>query len=366
MKSSKLGWISRQYGRCRRFFAILPRLSDSTSGFLLAIFEMCRIFFFQGFTGLRAHCRGIEARLNSSARYFMKIDPGKPGYVIVAPNFTPNSAGIVCLYRLCDELNRRGFPSYVAGSNITTWDLVAPLICRSRAIHLCSQGYTAVYHETVRGNPLRARHVARWVLNRPGLLGGEKIYDDSEQVFYYCNAFLPYIQNRVLGKLYMPTIDESIFFCEDGDVSKRSLECFYIGKSQWKDGLIDRSKVFEITRNSPPKKELGKLFRASRVLYCFDNSTILAYEAILCGCPVVIIPDGTQTRADYESLELGMDGMAWGLEELGRVKLDLPGLRRRYEQVKKDYVEQLQRFIEITQDRASSLPRAAMPSKRAA
>jgi hypothetical protein len=192
------------------------------------------------------------------------------------------------------------------------------------------------------------------VLNRPGLLGGEEAYDQSEQVFYYCNAFLPYIRNRVVGKLYMPTIDESLFFCEDGDQSKRSLECFYVGKSQWKEGLIDRSRVFEITRDTPPKKELGKLFRASRVLYCFDNSTILAYEAILCGCPVVIIPDGTQTREDYERLELGMDGIAWGMEELDRVKADVPKLRQRYEQVKREYVEQLERFIAITQSRSVS------------
>ena len=201
----------------------------------------------------------------------------------------------------------------------------------------------------MRGNPLRARFVARWVLNRPGWLGGDEVFDQSEQIFCYSNVFAPYVRNRIVGKLYMPTIDEQLFYCDDWELSKRSLECFYIGKSQWKEGIVDRSKVFEITRETPPKKELGKLFRNSRVLYCFDNSTILAYEAIMCGCPVVIIPDGTQTREDYENLELGMDGIAWGLEELDRAKVDIPGLRQRYEQVKREYTEQLERFIEITQ-----------------
>ena len=132
---------------------------------------------------------------------------------------------------------------------------------------------------------------------------------------------------------------------------KRGLECFYIGKSQWKEGFINRSKVFEITRETPPKKELGKLFRNSRVLYCFDNCTILIYEAIMCGCPVVVIPDGTQTREDFECLELGMDGIAWGLEELARVKVDVRQMGRRYEQVKRDYIDQWERFIAITQSR---------------
>ena len=331
---------------------LLPHLCHSTFGLFYELHELCGIFFFHGFTGLKSFCRTIEAQRKLDIRPAVKIDPGKRGYVIVAPNYASNSAGVGCLYRLCDELNRRGFPSRIAGSNLTTRDLMAPLVSWDKAKQLCSRGYAAVYHEAVVGNPLRARTVARWVLNRPGLLGGEEVYDQSEHVFYYCNAFLPYIRNRVVGKLFMPTIDESLFFCDDGDPSKRSLECFYVGKSQWKDGIIDRSRVFEITRETPPKKELGKLFRASRVLYCFDNSTILAYEAILCGCPVVIIPDGTQTREDYERSELGMDGIAWGPEELDRVKVNVPGLRRRYKQVKREFIQQLDDFIAITQRQA--------------
>ena len=203
----------------------------------------------------------------------------------------------------------------------------APLISWSRGKSLCKEGFIAVYPETIVDNPLEARHVARWVLNRPGLLGGREVYDDSELVFNYCNAFEPYIKNRIDGKLYMPTIDEEIFFCDENDHTPRGLECFYIGKSTWKEGYIDPTQAFEITRGTPAKKELGKLFRASRMLYCFDNSTILAYEAILCGCPVTIIPDGTQSREDYERLELGMDGIAWGMEERDQVQVDVAKLR---------------------------------------
>lgn len=366
MRSKKMQWLLRQGRRCRRFLSLLPNLFNSPLGIFFGLRELCRIFFFHGFTGLKSFCRTIEAQQTADSRKLVKIDPGKRGYLIVAPNYTPNSAGIICLYRLCDELNRRGFPSYIAGSNLTTSDLTAPLICWDKARKLCSDGYTAIYHENVRGNPLRASSVARWVLNRPGWLGGDEVYDNSELVFSYSDVFSSYIQNRIVGKLYMPTIDENLFYCDDWDLSKRSLECFYIGKSQWKDGIIDRSRVFEITRETPPKKELGKLFRNSRVLYCFDNCTILIYEAIMCGCPVVIIPDGTQTREDYERLELGMDGMAWGMEELDRVKVDVPGLCQRYEQVKRDYLEQLERFIEITQGRASSLPCTASSPKCAA
>jgi hypothetical protein len=203
--------------------------------------------------------------------------------------------------------------------------------------------------------------VIRWVLNRPGLLGGDAVYSEDEHVFYYSEVFRPYIKNRIAGKLYMPTIDESIFYADE-DVSSRrsvdrSLECFYVGKSVWQDGVIDGDRMFEITREFPAKAELGKLFRAARVLYCFDNSTILVFEALLCGCPVVVIPDGTQSRQDFEKLELGMDGIAWGIEEHRGETVDVPRLRARYAQVKREFGQQLRQLVRVSGQRPASPPR---------
>jgi len=374
-------WIKKQYGRIGRFLGVMPHLFDSPRGSAFGLLELCRIIFFNGFEGFKAFCLRLEAQRNvmslqqplqmpeqvchehnvtvtedePHAERLTVPFPFKPGYILLSPPYVSNSAGIRSMYRWCDELNRRSFPSYIVGSDRTAPALNAPLIGWSDAKNLCKQGFIAIYQETVTGNPLHAHTVVRMVANRPGLLGGEEVYDESELVFYHAEPYVPYIRNRIAGKLYIPAIDESLFFCDNTDLSKRNLECFYVGKSQWKDGFFDRGNVFEITRDMPPKKELGKLLRASRVLYNFDNTTILTYEAILCGCPVVIIPDGTQTRADYERSELGMDGIAWGPEELNRVKVDVPGLRRRYEQVKREFIQQLDNFIAITQRQALQL-----------
>jgi hypothetical protein len=126
-----------------------------------------------------------------------------------------------------------------------------------------------------------------------------------------------------------------------------------VGKSAYKDGYFDRNRTFEITRQSPARNELGKLFRASKVLYCFDNSTALTYEAAMCGCPVVIIPDGTQKREDYEHGELGIDGIAWGIEEYQNMTLQPEKLVSRYQKLKEEFETQLNHFIKVTsaQDR---------------
>jgi hypothetical protein len=125
--------------------------------------------------------------------------------------------------------------------------------------------------------------------------------------------------------------------------------------------VINGDKMFEITRNFPAKAELGKLLRAARVLYCFDNSTILAYEALLCGCPVVVIPDGTQSRQDYENLELGTDGIAWGIEEYRGEPVDVPGLRARYAQVKRDFRQQLWQLVRVSGQRSAGSVAAPPP-----
>jgi hypothetical protein len=214
---------------------------------------------------------------------------------------------------------------------------------------LCAAGYVAIYPETISGNPLGSKTTVRWVLNRPGLLGGDEVYADSELVFSYSDAFTPYIKNPVVGKLYMPTINERLFYCDDQKMSKRSLACFYVGKSQWKPGIVNRKHAFEITREYPSKQELGKLFRASRVLYCFDNSTILIYEALLCGCPVVIVPDGTQTPRDFEQLELGMDGISWGPVNFRGNEFDLAGLQARYRAANRELPGQIDALIATCQ-----------------
>lgn len=386
----KQSFFNRQFNRISRFLKILP-LAIQSLGVRGVAKKLTHQFLFHGVHGLKIFVREYSRQrrvlqlsplkenkketsvmveqfnkldeaerfsftLRLSAQFphsFASLD--KKGYLIVAPDYVSNSAGIYCLYKLCNDLNRKGFPSFMALTGRTHPDLVAPIISLEAAHVLLEYGFTAIYPESIPGNHLNAKKIARWVLNRPGLIGGgDKIYNPEEKVFYYSEVFKRYIQNKISGKLYMPTIDETIFYPPKDENKDRTLTCYYVGKSQFQEGYFDKNETFEITRSTPPKKELGKLLRASKVLYCFDNSTILAYEAVLCGCPVVIIPDGTQTWEDYQSLELGMDGLAWGIEDLPNALPNLKRFIQRYETIKQDYHRQLDEFITITQANESN------------
>src|SRR4051812_20157295 len=96
-----------------------------------------------------------------------------PAFLIYAPGYTHRSSGIRALYRLCHLLNVAGYSAAIAPwCNCPPWrdyetnlDWEAPLYLgpADRSI--------AVYPEVASGNPLGAKHVVRWALNYPGMLG---------------------------------------------------------------------------------------------------------------------------------------------------------------------------------------------------
>ncbi len=273
-------------------------------------------------------------------------------YVIVAPDYISSSAGIHCLYKLCHDLRKKGYTAGIYGSNVTPDTLDAPLIPEKYAKEIrLNDAAWVVYPETILGNPLKFKNVARWVLNRPGLLGGDEVYHPEEKIFVYSNVYVPYVKNTIQGKLYMPSFDGTVFYPPKEEYfskNHRQLACYYVGKSTYKDGYFDKKETFEITRSSPAKQELGKLFRSAKILYSFDNSTALIYEAIACGCPVQIIPDGTQTWEDYEKLEWGTTGIFWDKPVVDLKWTDANLLIEKIKLTNDRYKLELDNFIEKT------------------
>lgn len=276
-----------------------------------------------------------------------------PDFVMFAPDYVHSSAGIRCLYKLAADLKSLGFEVAIHGSLIGNPDSVLPLISLKGATKAAQHGAWLIYPEVIRGNPAAAKNVIRWVLNRPGLLGGDEVFGDDEHVFIYSDVYAQYVRNPIRGRIYMPTIDRSLFYPPPPGTG-RSLECFYVGKSKFKPGIFNPDNVFEITRSMPPRSELGKLLRASKTLYCFDNSTALTYEALFCGCRVMIIPDGTQTWTDYEKLELGTDGITWGVLPATTETFEPKVLQERLNKHENTYQDQLRFLAKYTQDLSPS------------
>ncbi len=285
----------------------------------------------------------------------------KHPYYIVCPGYTRRSAGIKALYLLCHHLNVSGHAAY-----IVTWpwsdlevcrdfksDLLTPLLTKTILDrHIRNGTYPiTLYNESLPGDPFHAPCIARFYGNFPELLGGGAI-SDNELNFGYSKVLADAIGSPD-NVLFIPTVDTSVFF--PGETGgKRKGTCFYAGKFKeihfgttfdiTKDGI-------EITRQTHiwSPEMIAQTFRTCELFYAYEN-TMLITEAVICGCPTVILPNPYMT-ASIAKVELGDYGVAWGNtpDQVQYARDTVHQGWEKYNQSLKLFPAQLASFIEKTQ-----------------
>jgi len=290
-------------------------------------------------------------------------------YYIVAPRWTYSSAGVRALHLLCHALNRSGLKAFLVHypfedhpRSWTNYELWTPVLDHQQAKRHLEQGLTPIvlYPEIVSGNPLKAPLVARWVMNFPGLLGGDSVYGMDEVCFGYSRELAAAAGNPE-QVLHLPTVDTRIFH-PSNDHSERRGGCFYALKyKNVHRGILDpiTNGCFEITRglsDSLSPVELAQLLRRSEIFYTYEN-TALATEAILCGCPAVFIPNPHLTEMIGQE-ELGKDGFAWGTDPaaIAQARATVSHGAINYLNTYNLFWDQLAAFVKISQERAKSVP----------
>ena len=248
-------------------------------------------------------------------------------YLIWSFDYSHASAGPKALHRLCHELNEAGQEAYIGPSwathpdwNTPVWD--GPL----------DGDWTAVYPEIVSGNPWNAPHVARWVLNVPGLLGGDMAYASSEAVFTWSPLFVD------APMLYLPTVELEIYSDRH---EPRTGAAVYVGKGTESQAILGATRITYEMRLD--RHVLADVLNRVGVLYSFDAVSGMNDIARLCGCPVVVISNVTKAFLDR--------GMDWTGIGFGYVPppFDSAAFRDRYHVTKAEFPTQLARFIEMTQ-----------------
>jgi len=294
-------------------------------------------------------------------------------YYITAPRWLHSSAGIRGIYLLCHALNRMGYEAYVVqhpfGEYKPSWtnpELRTPILGKQQAAEHFKHGRTPIvlYPEIIPGNPLSAKVVVRWIMNFPGLLGGDTFYDNSEICFGYSKE-LAMAAGSPHQVLHVPTIDTRVFYPSDSQTTRHG-GCFCAAKYKVvHNGKLDpiTDGCFEITRQLPDSltpKEVAELLRRSEVFYAYEN-TALATEAVLCGCPAVFIPNPYLTKMIGKD-ELGTDGIAWGTDptDIERARTTVTQGAINYLKTYDLFWDQLNTFVKVTQERAQAVPYADM------
>ncbi len=289
-------------------------------------------------------------------------DDSRHPYYIVAPPYTRFSAGVKSLHLLCHNLNRCGYQAFMVidpdlpeGVPALSPSLTTPRLTQDLADAHLSAGRQpiVVYPEVIPGNPMNASVVVRYVLNFPGLLGGDKTYAPDEIVFGY-SAVLAEAAGYPENVLFIPTSNSRIFHPPETERA-RSGTCFYAKKYQLlhPGSLLPQTRAsLEITKEQSPE-EMAEIFSRCELIYCYEN-TAVALEAALCGCPAVFLPNEHLTDI-IGAKELGADGFAWGDApgEIERAKATVGRVAENYRSSEKLFWKHLENFISKTQKVAS-------------
>ena len=280
--------------------------------------------------------------------------PQRP-YYIEAPAYRRNSAGIRVMHLLCHLLNRSGHDAYLYPTAATNPLWHTPVLTPQLAQQHAQAGRRpiTVYPEVVSGNPRNGGSVVRYLLNRPGLIGGDVEFPVSDLIFAYTQHLLP-DGERPEHVLFMPPIDSSIFHNRNNPHDGlRQGWLLYPGRhaaalEEHKDLAAQCTLITSGWPASP--QEMAALFRQSERVFCFE-STSIGLEAILCGCPAIVLPSPFFNGTPLGIEELGTHGLAFDNtpQAIQEAIAGIPLMQQKYAAAESRFWEQLDVFIRDTQ-----------------
>jgi hypothetical protein len=256
-------------------------------------------------------------------------DPSKT-FIICAPPYKGSSAGIVVLHELCDAIVSLGYCAHVILLDTSTPDLsfvlsnepihfetnlkyayVPPDESGSEWIREVLEKGIVIYPEIVIGNPLNAKHVVRYFLNKDGAISGKKSeYQKSD----FCLAFSKVFFENPQAILFRP-IKSKFFNTVDAlPFENRTIDLTYFGKGVKYASCFRVKGSIQLDREWPKtKEELAVLLKNTRYLFSWDNVTSLNSDAFYCGAKVVLLQFAQADETTLANGEAGPEPYLKGL-----------------------------------------------------
>lgn len=219
-------------------------------------------------------------------------------FLIIARPFNHASMGVVALYKLAETLKKIGEEAEVLmfegdGRTVNWVSESSSLESIKMYAEECIRNGVVVYPEIIFGNPLGARRVVRYMLNKEGHLKGWGM-DSAPDDFilthsasfcdrYHCEVLLP------------PQISSASELKRDSlEANKGGLVLTYVGKGVKFGKTFIPSGSVEVTRQWPSSREqFLTLLSNARYLVSYDPVSSVNVEAAILGAiPLVFVSDG--------------------------------------------------------------------------
>jgi len=269
----------------------------------------------------------------------------RKNYLCVAPHFDRRSSGIKALYLLCGRINDLGYDAYITGDpRDCGYNCKSVFSLNSEQLKDLQMNGVVVYPDyIVNGNPLKFTHVVRW------FLGITQEAPEHELVF----SMSPSHNFQVKADHNLMMLEVEDFF-QLPEIEDRTKKCFRVGKGSAIPRLPVTGDCIEITANYPEDRlGLAKLLQESEVMYTYDNFTFLITEALLCGCPVVILGHPITEKTNLKDNVLMSYGMGFYDDpelDIKKLKQAIPLQIELWNELMIKASEELHDFIALTQN----------------
>lgn len=242
----------------------------------------------------------------------------KPKILITAPPFTKSSAGIVVLHELCDDLSKLGYDAALILMSVTNAGIgfsleknnsffntelfVKKIENENELADYLNNGIT-IYPEIITGNPLHAKNVIRYFLNKEAVVFGNKVNPDkADFILSYSKQY----HAEANAYLYKPLSNIKCNDLETLPALSRNLDVTYLGKGVSATQCHVIPNTMEITREFPKTQdELFLALRNTRYYFTWDPLSATNIDALKCGAIPVFLNFLPFTEKEIDELEQG-------------------------------------------------------------
>jgi hypothetical protein len=287
-------------------------------------------------------------------------------FVFYTPHYDDNSGGLIAIYKLAHMLNANGHiakiwhwtrlhqnevrtingkvtKEFMIPNNVSQADVDCPYtIAEASADDVLES--IVVYPEIIEGNPLGAKKIVRWLLNKPGAINGSNSFGFGDLVFFYADHFLP---DGFLAEepFRLKITDMKLHLYKDTYRGQRQGVYYMIRKG--KDVPTTYHPENAIQVDGKNHAELAEIFAKAAMFISYDMHTAYSLFASLCGCDSVVVPRAGMSKEQWKvgKDKSDLDGIAYGYEDIERARQTRPAMAARVQEGQALNVKAMNNFL---------------------